>query len=104
MSDLGAVVTHAANGTSQDGFDAEWRAVNILTFEGDLVSRCEIFDEADVDAALARFDELVVRRRDWKTRQAKWTNASGRTSRPTTGSLWRRLWPTTSPPTIAVAW
>ncbi len=26
--------------------------------EGDLISRCEIFDEADLDAALARFDEL----------------------------------------------
>ncbi len=45
-------------GTSQEGFDAEWRAVNVLTVEGDLISRCEVFDEADVDAALARFDEL----------------------------------------------
>ena len=26
--------------------------------EGDLINRCEIFDEADIDAALARFDEL----------------------------------------------
>ena len=25
LSDLGAVVTHAARGTSQEGFDAEWR-------------------------------------------------------------------------------
>jgi hypothetical protein len=23
-----------------------------------LISRCEVFDEADLDAALARFDEL----------------------------------------------
>ena len=30
----------------------------LLTVEGDLISRCEIFDEADLDAALARFDEL----------------------------------------------
>ena len=28
------------------------------TFEGDLISRVEVFDEADLDAALARFDEL----------------------------------------------
>ena len=27
-------------------------------FTGDLVNRCELFDEADLDAALARFDEL----------------------------------------------
>ena len=32
-----------------------------LTFTGDLVSRCELFDEADLDAALARFDELHTR-------------------------------------------
>ncbi len=29
------------------------------TIEGDLISRCEMFDEADLDAALARFDELT---------------------------------------------
>ena len=28
------------------------------TVDGDLINRCEIFDEADLDAALARFDEL----------------------------------------------
>ena len=58
LSNLGAVVTHVANGTSQEGFDAEWREIDLLTFDGDLISRCEIFDEADIDAALARFDEL----------------------------------------------
>ena len=58
ISDLGAVVTYAAVGTSQEGFDAEWRAVNISTVEGELISRSEIFDEADLDAALARFEEL----------------------------------------------
>ena len=30
----------------------------ILTVEGDLINRCEVFDEADLDAALARFEEL----------------------------------------------
>ena len=58
MSNLGAVVTQAAHGTSQEGFDAEWREIHLLTFEGDLFSRSEIFDEADLDAALARFEEL----------------------------------------------
>ena len=58
LSDLGAVVTHAASGTSHEGFDAEWRESTCLTVEGDRISRCELFDEADLDAALARFDEL----------------------------------------------
>jgi hypothetical protein len=58
LNDLGAVVTHAARGTSQAGFDAEWRMIYIVTVEGDLISRYEIFDETDLDAALARFEEL----------------------------------------------
>ena len=35
--------------------------VDLLTVEGDRISRDEIFDEADLDAALARFDELEQR-------------------------------------------
>jgi class 3 adenylate cyclase len=58
LSDLGAVCTHAAHGVSHEGFDAEWRGVDLLTVEGDMVNRCEVFDEGDIDVALARFDEL----------------------------------------------
>ncbi|HEY7051245.1 MAG TPA: BTAD domain-containing putative transcriptional regulator [Mycobacterium sp.] len=58
LSDFGAVITHAAHGTSQEGFDAEWQYVNLLTFEGDLINHCEFFDEADLDSAIARFEEL----------------------------------------------
>ena len=58
LSNLGAVFTHTESGTSQEGFDAEWREVALLTIEGDAINRCELFDEADIDAALARFDEL----------------------------------------------
>ena len=32
--------------------------IDILTVEGDLLTRVEVFDEADIDTALARFDEL----------------------------------------------
>ena len=105
LSDLGAVVTHAAHGTSQEGFDAEWRMINLLTVDGDLISRCELFDEADLDAALARFDELsrpAPRLENAASRVAR--ALSGRTSRPATGTPWRRYWPTTFPPTIAVGW
>ena len=58
LSNLGAVITQATNGTSQQGFEAEWRDINLETVEGDLVDRCELFDEADLDAALAKFDQL----------------------------------------------
>jgi hypothetical protein len=58
LSKLGAVVTRVAKGTSREGFDAEWREIGISTVEGDLISRSELFDEADLDAALARFEEL----------------------------------------------
>jgi DNA-binding SARP family transcriptional activator len=59
LSDLGAVVTNASHETSQEGFDAEWRVVTVVTVEGDMLSRCEVFDEADLEAAIARFDELT---------------------------------------------
>ena len=58
LTDLGAVVTHTARGASQEGFDAEWRMVFVYTVDGDLIDRFEFFDEADLGAALARFDEL----------------------------------------------
>jgi hypothetical protein len=58
LTDLGAVFTHVARGTSREGFDAEWRITDVITVEGDFISRCEMFDEADIGAALARFDEL----------------------------------------------
>ena len=61
LSDLGVVVTHTARGISQEDFGAEWRMIDIFTVDGDLISRLEMFDEADLDAALARFDELPVK-------------------------------------------
>lgn len=59
LSKHGAVITHTQHGTSSDGFDAEWRQIQLLTVEGDRVNRCEIFDESDLDTALARFEELT---------------------------------------------
>ncbi len=72
LNNLGAVVTHAAQLTSREGFEAEWRTVDIMTVDGDLINRAELFDEADLDAA-----HREVRRTasastvDWRTRQAK---------------------------------
>lgn len=58
LSNLGTVITHVAAGTSPEGLDAEWQVIDVMTFEGDRINRCELFDESDLDAALARFDEL----------------------------------------------
>ncbi|OBI22318.1 hypothetical protein A5712_12835 [Mycobacterium sp. E2327] len=58
LSEFGCVITHAARGTSHEGFDAEWRTLNVLTVEGDLLNRVEVYDQADLNAALARFEEL----------------------------------------------
>nr|WP_237162457.1 BTAD domain-containing putative transcriptional regulator [Mycolicibacterium fortuitum] len=58
LTELGAVITQVTHGTSEDGFDAEWRVVEVLSIEGDLISRCEVFDEDDLESALARFEEL----------------------------------------------
>ena len=58
LSDAGAVLIHSAYGSSREGFDAEWRMILLLTIGGDLVKHGELFDEADLDVALARFDEL----------------------------------------------
>jgi hypothetical protein len=58
LSDRGAVITHAAHGTSHEGLDLEWHDINLVTVDADLLGSCEIFDEADLDDALARFDEL----------------------------------------------
>jgi DNA-binding SARP family transcriptional activator len=58
LTDLGAVCTHVAHGVSHEGFDAEWRGVDLLTVEGDMVNRCEAFDEVDLNVAIAAFEEL----------------------------------------------
>jgi hypothetical protein len=63
LSDLGAVVTQTLRGSSEDGFEAAWRFIDIFTVDGERLSRCEIFDEAELDAALARFQELQAQTR-----------------------------------------
>ena len=39
LNNFGAVITHDGHGTSREGFDAEWRAIDFLTVEGDLINR-----------------------------------------------------------------
>ena len=77
LSNCGALVTHVARGTSQAGFDAEWRDIHLLDGRRQTLSRSELFDEADLDTALARFDELSRPVPEpWVTPQAKRPHAS----------------------------
>ena len=85
LSDIGAIVTHASHGSSQEGFDVEWRMIELLTVDGDKINRCELFDEAEIDAALTRFEELQPPARQLEMRQAEQMTASSRTSGPAIG-------------------
>ncbi|QPG68766.1 BTAD domain-containing putative transcriptional regulator [Mycolicibacterium mucogenicum] len=58
LTDSGTVITQVLRGTSRDGFEAEWREIHLMTLDGELFSRSEMFDETDLGAALARFTEL----------------------------------------------
>ncbi|MDT7736533.1 MAG: hypothetical protein QOE12_3707, partial [Mycobacterium sp.] len=58
LSDLGAVCSYAAHGFSDQGFDAEWQGISPASVNGDMLNRCEFFDEADIDLAITRFEEL----------------------------------------------
>ena len=95
LATLGAVCTHAGHGVSREGFDAEWRGVDLLTVDGDMVNRCEAFDEADLDAAIARFEELSQPAPRLENAASQvFEQASWRALRPATGTPWPRSWPT----------
>ena len=72
LSDLGAVMTLSLHGTSQEGLDADWRIIEVLTMDSGVGNRCEIFDEADLDAALARFAELHQQERRLENAATQW--------------------------------
>ena len=86
LNDLGAVVTPATHATSQEGVEIESGEIIVLMVEGDLFNRCEIFDEADLDAALADVRGAHPRTAAGWNSQCK--SASSRTSRRATGKRW----------------
>ena len=93
LSELGAVVTQTLTGTSKDGLDVEYRMIDIFTVEGGLVCLCEVFDEADLDAALARFDELHTRAPRLENAATRAEDRFLRTTRRTIGQRSLRYWP-----------
>ena len=59
LSDIGAVITHAGHGTSREGFDAEWLAIDLLRVDGKTISGTEVFDEGDLlPRAITKFEQL----------------------------------------------
>ena len=76
------------DGTSHEGFDAEWRGVEIMTVDGDLVNRSEVFDEDDLEAALARFEELSQPAPRLENAASQASERLSPTSRPATGTPW----------------
>ena len=58
LTNLGAVVTYARARDVARGLRGRVAGDQSSTVDGDLVNRVEIFDEADIDAALARFEQL----------------------------------------------
>ena len=58
LGNLGAVVTQVGHGTSQEGFKPNGGRSGFSCSTAIWLSRYELFDETDLDAALARFDEL----------------------------------------------
>ncbi len=87
---------------NEKGFDAEWRGIHVLTVDGDLLSRFEVFDEADLDAAIARFDQLSRPAPRLENTASRVDERFRRVSPPATGTQWRGYWPTIFPSTIAV--
>ena len=69
--------------------------VIILMVDGDLVNRCEIFDEADLDAALARFDELQPQTPRLENAASRMVEQFLRILRSATGMPWPNYSPTT---------
>ena len=69
--------------------------VDVLTVKGDLISRCEIFDEADLDAALARFDELSRPAPQLENAAAGYTGASTACFAARDWDAMAEIWPMT---------
>ena len=74
--------------------------IGVFTVDGDMVNRCEVFDEAALDAAIARFEQLSRPAPRLENAASRPTRALLRTSRRATGTLPLRFWPTIITATI----
>ena len=102
LNDVGTVCTHVTYGVSHEGFAAEWREVDVLMVEGNIVNHCEIFDEADIDDALAKFEELSPHERRLKNAASRASDRYRTSSSPAIGTQSRKCLPAITTQTIAV--
>ena len=86
LNNLGAVIAQVGHGTSEQGLQAEWREIGIFAFDGDLLSRYELFDAADLVTALAKFDELSRPSPQLENAASQRIGASKNASRRATGT------------------
>lgn len=90
LDDGFVVLSHCAYGTSDDGFDAEWRHVVVLGVDEGKLSHCELFfADNDLDAAISRFEELIRPHQARTTPRAACMNAYRTASPSGTGQGWR---------------
>ena len=81
LTSFGALVTHVATGTTEQGFEGEWREITLSTVEGDRISRSEMFDEAISRCGTRQIRRTgPARQHGWRTGRAKWRRAARRTS------------------------
>ena len=83
----GTVANLLIEGTDTHGNELQW--ARAILFDAD-EPRLEIYEEVDVGAALARFEELHPRERGWKMPHSACSSATCPTSPPATGMPWPR--------------
>ena len=76
--------------------------IELMIVDGDRIIRCEIFDEADLDTALARFDALHPEAPRLENVASQVHSRLKASLLPATGKPWRSSLPMTSQSTIAV--
>jgi hypothetical protein len=60
FNDRGRVEIDRIYGTTNDGTGFENVFVRVIVTDGKVIRQCELFDPADLDRALARFEELCA--------------------------------------------
>ena len=96
LSSFGALVTHVATGSTEQGFEGEWREITLSMIEGDRISAASFSTRPTSMQHSPDSTNWPARQHDWRTRRAEWRRAARRTSLQGTGTRWQQRWPTTS--------
>ncbi len=106
LNATGAVVTRVATGgASREGsVGGEWRCVTLVAVDGTRISRVEIFEETDLQPALARFEDSVAQHGSRITPRWARTGAYRTAMRDAICGRCLRSSPTTSSSMTAARW